>query len=535
MRVAVGPLGLLLTLVHFSQQVPEPNRKDYYVGAVVEFAPYVNVKDGPATLEKNVNSYADFAKQAKQQDADIIVFPEDGLTSYSMPGKSKMDPWTTVIPSPKEEYVPCTGDRSGVSQTLKQLSCAARTNSIYLVANIAEKGCPNGNAVECPDNRTIYHNTNVAFDRNGTIIARYRKVNLYDEAQFDVVNPPEVVTFDTDFGVKFGTFICFDILFPVPALNLTRQLGVTDIVYSTAWFSESPFLTAVQTQYGWSYAENANLLAAGYNKPQFGSAGSGIYLGTNGIATATITEKSQSRLLVSRVPKKTPPSPPDVLSSIQKDPSSDKSDSCYNMTAPDIDVLGVLIKRDNIQPYQTDLLNEASFNKNVCYNDFCCNFRGSKVVDGNEMSTIYRAVVYNGCRIYGRSAHADIRVCAVTQCLNESVSSCGIVNPSAVTFNNIEITTTVRNSTRVLLALPSALNSSLLPFERWTYSKEKVTTENATRYTITLKEPTSDISTFGIYMRDVGKESNGTGELFSLSTIIFSILMSTIALLANRH
>lgn len=54
---------------------------------------------------------------------------------------------------------------------------------------------------------------------------------------------PEIVTFDTDFGVKFGTFICFDILFREPATQLTRVHQVTDIVYPTAWFSETPFLT----------------------------------------------------------------------------------------------------------------------------------------------------------------------------------------------------------------------------------------------------------------------------------------------------
>ena len=57
---------------------------------------------------------------------------------------------------------------------------------------------------------------------------------------------PEVVSFDTDFGVKFGTFICFDILFHEPAIKLTRDHQVTDFVYPTAWFSEAPFLTGKQ-------------------------------------------------------------------------------------------------------------------------------------------------------------------------------------------------------------------------------------------------------------------------------------------------
>lgn len=39
------------------------------------------------------------------------------------------------------------------------------------------------------------------------------------------------------------------------------------------------FILAVQTQAGWSFAEDVNLLASGYNRPDVGSAGSGIYLG----------------------------------------------------------------------------------------------------------------------------------------------------------------------------------------------------------------------------------------------------------------
>lgn len=65
------------------------------------------------------------------------------------------------------------------------------------------------------------------------------------EPQFDKIEIPEIVTFDTDFGVKFGTFICFDILFSVPPLSLTRIEGVSNIVYTTAWFSETPFLTGI--------------------------------------------------------------------------------------------------------------------------------------------------------------------------------------------------------------------------------------------------------------------------------------------------
>lgn len=38
-------------------------------------------------------------------------------------------------------------------------------------------------------------------------------------------------------------------------------------------------IPAVQTQAGWSFSEDVNFLASGYNDPASGSTGSGIYLG----------------------------------------------------------------------------------------------------------------------------------------------------------------------------------------------------------------------------------------------------------------
>lgn len=61
---------------------------------------------------------------------------------------------------------------------------------------------------------------------------------------------PEIVIFQTDFGVNFGIFICFDILFHEPALQLTRLRQITDFVYPTAWFSEVPFLTGTTVKRG---------------------------------------------------------------------------------------------------------------------------------------------------------------------------------------------------------------------------------------------------------------------------------------------
>lgn len=72
---------------------------------------------------------------------------------------------------------------------------------------------------------------------------RYRKFHLFGEAGFTAPPTPDIATFDTDFGVRFGMITCFDIMFEQPAMTLVNTYGVTDIIFPTAWFSEAPFLT----------------------------------------------------------------------------------------------------------------------------------------------------------------------------------------------------------------------------------------------------------------------------------------------------
>jgi len=66
---------------------------------------------------------------------------------------------------------------------------------------------------------------------------------LFGEEGFSTPREAEISILDTDFGVKFGIFTCFDLMFEKPAIQLVKEWRVTDIVFPTAWFSELPFLT----------------------------------------------------------------------------------------------------------------------------------------------------------------------------------------------------------------------------------------------------------------------------------------------------
>lgn len=110
------------------------------------------------------------------------------------------------------------------------------------------------------------------------MISRYRKFNLYNESY--VTKPEKAIptTFETDFGVTFGHFICFDIVFDNPALKLTEDLKISDILYPSHWPSSKPLAFSTQTQASWAYANDVNLLAAGFDDPAKGSGGESIFM-----------------------------------------------------------------------------------------------------------------------------------------------------------------------------------------------------------------------------------------------------------------
>lgn len=131
---------------------------------------------------------------------DIIVFPEMTLNQMQT---------AVEIPEPRDEVSPCDSVDYPEENLVKKISCSAKAYQRYVVVGVVTKvACPDEDMIAQNDPRNCtdrpdtmsYYNTNVVFDRNGTVISRYRKFNLYGE---------EV---DKPFGVTFGHFICFDIL-----------------------------------------------------------------------------------------------------------------------------------------------------------------------------------------------------------------------------------------------------------------------------------------------------------------------------------
>jgi predicted amidohydrolase len=204
-----------------------------YKAGVVEFAPSLNPDPNQELLE-NLNDHLRILDSPEAADLDIIVFAEYVLNYF---------PTAVFVPDPDRKVNPCTSSEFDDHDILKQLSCAAKRGRKYVVINLVEKVKCTKN---CPGNqKIIYYNTSIVFDRNGRMIARYRKYHLFDEGRLTTPEAPELITFDTDFGVTFGVLICFDINFYRPALILARQWNVTDMVISFYWHSELPHGTGL--------------------------------------------------------------------------------------------------------------------------------------------------------------------------------------------------------------------------------------------------------------------------------------------------
>lgn len=147
------------------------------------------IDDKKANLDK-ANS---MIEKSIEEKPDFIILPEMFNCPYS-----------------NDKFIEYSEDEK-TSPTLSLISSLADKHDVYILAgSIPEK-----------EKNNIY-NTSYLFDRNGTIIAKHRKMHLFDIdvsgkitfKESDVLTAGnEFTTASTEFG-KIGIGICYDIRFP---------------------------------------------------------------------------------------------------------------------------------------------------------------------------------------------------------------------------------------------------------------------------------------------------------------------------------
>eukprot|EP01138_Halocafeteria_seosinensis_P004577 gb/GECG01004683.1/.p1 GENE.gb/GECG01004683.1/~~gb/GECG01004683.1/.p1 ORF type:complete len:539 (+),score=41.20 gb/GECG01004683.1/:1-1617(+) len=337
-----------------------------YVGASIQYAPQtLHEQPVPSPMEanrqmlKNLASLSEFLVEAKDHGAQILVLPEQGLSGFPFTQRSSVEPYLQTFsaeqteicnasmalrtaqeletmtrssdPAKKEQAyqefttVVESSSKDGASPTLYKTSCIARGMRFTLVVDVALSQSCSAQNPTCPQGGHYQFNTQVAFGSTGEILSHYNKNHLYvGEAKiFD--EPPDRPTlkyFDTDFGVRFGQFICFDIFFHAPPIELHTQLGINNFVFSTYWNNDGsyPLISATQIQQAVSQTLDANLIASNVGYSYLHS-GSGIY--SRGVplnTTFVMNDYQQPKLMMAKLPKQ-----PSVLrNSLKQDAYSGK-------------------------------------------------------------------------------------------------------------------------------------------------------------------------------------------------------------------
>ncbi|XP_046383173.1 vanin-like protein 3 [Ischnura elegans] len=440
-----------------------------YRAAVVEYHPLGDRHDNAShILNLNVAEYETLIEEAKRKGADIVVFPEYGLTQLAASSSRNLAiQFAQSVPTPpapgtpsSAAQVPCLLPNS--SMAIRRLSCSARENQIYVVVNLLEIAPCSITDHACPEDGFFIYNTNVAFDRNGGVVSKYHKYNLFKEPSVNTPKHSMYSTFDTDFGVTFGMFICFDILFEDPGYTLVKRMNVNNMIYSTAWISELPFLTATQTQQSWSLGLGVNLLASGFNNPMGGNGGSGIYAGGSGRLNLLMPSTAGTTLLLADVP---------VVSSnrLRGDSLSEPELSLDLQTGNQATSGHMFVLHDDLSNYKSSEVLKNGLNElNMCQNNLCCNFKADVQLSSNgSQAPKYRFVITDSIIKYARTYPAHVQVCGLIYCKGDDVSKCVYFPDLPETLDNVSFRSLgiSGNFSSPRMVLPSTLTTSLEPLK----------------------------------------------------------------------
>ena len=227
-----------------------------YIGAVAQHAVYYGSSGSSSSSENNNSSeslselvdtnlyiYERMVRAAAENGAQIIIFPEFGLVPVKDDDRVAIGTIAEIIPDPDldpdpdadhSSTTPCGNIAFTDRIILTRSSCVAQMYKILVMVNMVDWiDCDTSSDPSCPSDDHYQITTDVLFDESGRIVAKYHKshewpglIPLYDQPA-----TPSRVTYTSSFGVEFGLFICFDIMFPDPPVALVDK-GIKHFLYA---------------------------------------------------------------------------------------------------------------------------------------------------------------------------------------------------------------------------------------------------------------------------------------------------------------
>lgn len=166
-------------------------------------------------VEANLARIEECARQAAEQGALLVIFPECATTGYFVGERA------TKLAEPAD------------GPTNERLAELSRSTGVHLAVGVIER-----------DRETLY-DALALFSPDRGLLASYRKVHLFagEKAVFTPGSLPVVV--ETDIG-RLGLTVCYDLMFPEYIRGLVLA-GAELIVNGTDWITD-----AWQTSQGWS-------------------------------------------------------------------------------------------------------------------------------------------------------------------------------------------------------------------------------------------------------------------------------------------
>lgn len=455
--------------------------KDYFTAAVFEHRPRGINETGKQEIVENLKFYEKAATVAAEKGADIILFNEFGLFEYKK-DRAVIRNFMEHVPDPqKGNFNPCIDKKDNL--ILPALSCMARKHKMYVVANMGDvqhcdefcdasevKGCK----AKCPIDQVLMYNTDVAFDREGNLIARYHKMHPYFE-NLNVPEDPEFVTFKTDVGT-FGVIVCFDSLFK-ESMILARHYDIDTLLFPTFWFDDIVPLNGIEWQQSWALANKVNFVSANTQTPGNGSLGSGIFSPYSGALVYTYEPDGESKLLVANVPRR--------KSDVQINPSITviKLDSVspkietgdafpkqgYSLAAGPVEdhFLDYRYYKHQTENYTLVKLEKESATLESCNNGFCCKLNYEAI----DMKEDFYLGAFSGLNNVRGYYHWCEETCLLLRCDPFDGKPC-VMQPSNsnTVFKKVQMAATF-TSERVYPTV-SKTKFRLAPKNEWKYERK---------------------------------------------------------------
>jgi len=412
-------------------------------------------------------------EEAGREGAELILLPEDGIHGYGFTRET--------IPGFLE---PLLGEGENPCQLLEQmehageeleawyqkyyaqvtLSCAARDNSMYVVAalgSVAEGKCPGCGFDHGPD---CFFNTAVVYDPSGYLVAHYHKYNLWTSELpiYDIDPTPQVVVVDSPLG-RLGLAICEDLLWKSPVINAAEDAGMDTLLMPLSWWDMFPHQLAHSNEDAWARGLQINLLAANNHVPLDWNSGSGIFTPSGHAAVYhNVTEGSGGQLLIADLDIHPSRSNVDWPLYAQEH-VDDFEKPVYEFEA--------VVYNDT---YKFVPLDPLTFSAKVCWDEeetFCC--LADYIADAFYWNDVFSLGIFSGSHTKDGSVSGSfyIEMCTIMKCNprdientcdHELIKDYNYLSTSNTLFQKLELSGSFSSTTHVF---PEVLftNTQLLP------------------------------------------------------------------------